>query len=87
MGCRVQGNPQLNNKRDQKGCQHGSKDIFYFKRLHLVPKTLFSYHQCSVGPSQEQAPARHRLLLGCPSLEGKAKTLPQAGSWILQSWC
>lgn len=83
MDCGVQGNTQLHNKRGRKGCQHGSKDIATFKGCSCSQKTCSGITAVPWVQANSRAPARDRLLLGHPLLQGKG--FHGAGSRALQS--
>lgn len=69
--CGMQGNPQLHNKRDRKGCQWGSKDISTFKGCSCSQKTCSGITTVPWVQADSRAPARHSPLPG----DFKARTL------------
>lgn len=69
--CGTQGNPQLHNKRDRKGCQWGSKDISTFKGCSCSQKTCSGITTVPWVQANSRAPARHSPLPG----DFKARTL------------
>lgn len=71
VDCGVQGNPQLHNKRDRKGCQHGSKDISSFKGCSCSQKTCSGITTVPWVQADSRAPAGHSPLPRYPSLQGK----------------
>lgn len=71
VDCGVQGNPQLHNKRDRKGCQRGSKDISTFKGCSCSQKTCSGITTVPWVQADSRAPAGHSPLPGYPLLQGK----------------
>jgi len=71
VDCGVQGNPQLHNKRDRKGCQWGSKDISTFKGCSCSQKTCSGITPVPWVPADSRAPAGHSPWPGYPALQGK----------------